>query len=89
MTRSFRSFAKVNLGLEVTGKLPGGYHELRTLFASVSLHDIIDISERKAGVSVECDHPGVPGDETNLAHRAAVIMQASVICDAVQFDMPR
>ncbi len=75
--RRFRSFAKINLGLEVVGKLPSGYHELKTLFATLSLHDIIEIAETRggAGVRVRCDHPDVPDDETNLAHRAAVLMQ--------------
>lgn len=74
--RTFRSFAKINLGLEVVGKLPSGYHELKTLFATVSLHDLIDIEETKRGVVVRTDHPAVPGDETNLAHRAAMRMLA-------------
>ena len=74
--RRFRSFAKINLGLEVIGKLPAGYHELRTLFATLSLHDIVEIAEtRAAGVSVQCDHPGVPDDQTNLAYRAAMLMR--------------
>ncbi len=74
--RRFRSFAKINLGLEVIGKLPGGYHQLRTLFATLSLHDIIEIREtRAAGVSVQCDHPGVPGDKKNLAGSAAMLMR--------------
>ncbi|MEO8359333.1 MAG: 4-(cytidine 5'-diphospho)-2-C-methyl-D-erythritol kinase [Vicinamibacteria bacterium] len=76
MTRRFRSFAKVNLGLEVTGKLPNGYHQLKTIFATVGLHDIVEIASGKSGVKVRTDHPEVPGDETNLAHRAAVAMQA-------------
>lgn len=72
---SFRSFAKINLGLEVVGKLPGGFHELKTLFATLSLHDTLDIEERRGAITVSCDHPGVPGDETNLAWRAAALMQ--------------
>ena len=73
--RRFRSFAKINLGLEVVGKLPGGYHELKTLFASISLHDIVEVAETKTGVRVHSDHPDVPRDETNLAHKAAMLMQ--------------
>lgn len=73
--RHFRSFAKINLGLEVTGRLPNGYHELKTLFATLSLHDTIEIDVNRSGISVRSDHPGVPLDETNLAHRAAVLMQ--------------
>ena len=74
-TRRFRSFAKINLGLEVLGRLPGGYHELKTIFATLSLHDTIEITPTKGMLSVRSDHPGVPGDESNLAHRAAVAMQ--------------
>jgi 4-diphosphocytidyl-2-C-methyl-D-erythritol kinase len=74
-TRRFRSFAKINLGLEVTGRLPSGYHELKTLFATLSLHDIISLTPTRGRISVHSDHPGVPADETNLAHRAAVAMQ--------------
>lgn len=73
--RCFRSFAKINLGLEVTGRLPNGYHELKTLFATLSLHDTIEIAPTRSGISVRSDHPGVPLDETNLAHRAAALMQ--------------
>lgn len=73
--RRFRSFAKINLALEVVGKLPSGFHELKTIFATVGLHDIIEIAEARSGISVRSDHPGVPADETNLAHRAAAAMQ--------------
>jgi len=73
--RAFRSFAKINLGLEVLGRLPSGYHELRTIFATLSLHDIVEIEETSRGISVRSDHPGVPDDETNIAWRAAAVMQ--------------
>lgn len=73
--RRFRSFAKINLGLEVTGRRLNGYHELKTIFATLSLHDTIEIAATRTGISVRSDHPAVPSDETNLAHRAAVLMQ--------------
>ena len=73
--RAFRSFAKINLGLEVQGRLQGGYHELKTIFATISLHDIVEIEETPRGISVRSDHPGVPDDETNIAWRAAAMMQ--------------
>lgn len=73
--RRFRSFAKINLGLEVTGRLPNGYHELKTIFAAITLHDVIEMAPRKAGITVACDDPTVPTDQTNLAYRAAALMQ--------------
>ena len=65
------SFAKVNLGLEVLGTREDGYHELRTLFQTIDLHDDIVLRPRPKGITVHCDHPGVPLDDTNLAVRAA------------------
>ncbi len=66
-----RSFAKVNLGLEVLGLRQDGYHELRTVFQSIDLHDDLTLRPHAHDLRVTCDHPGVPLDETNLAWRAA------------------
>jgi 4-diphosphocytidyl-2-C-methyl-D-erythritol kinase len=67
-----RSYAKVNLGLEVLSVRADGYHELRTLFQTIDLHDDIELRAARRDVSVTCDHPGVPLDETNLAVKAAL-----------------
>src|SRR5271156_4773180 len=39
-----RAFAKINLCLHVMGKRPDGYHELRTIFQAISLHDTLELS---------------------------------------------
>ncbi|MBN2369240.1 MAG: 4-(cytidine 5'-diphospho)-2-C-methyl-D-erythritol kinase [Vicinamibacteria bacterium] len=66
------AFAKINLGIEVLGSRQDGYHELRTLFQTISLHDDIELRRRRApGVVLRCEHPLIPRDETNLAVRAA------------------
>ena len=71
-----RSHAKVNLALEVLGTRDDGYHELRTLFQTISLHDDIVLRPRATkDVTILCDHPAVPTDETNLAVRAARDLQ--------------
>jgi len=70
-----RAYAKINLGLEVLGVRPDGYHELRTLFQTIDLHDDIVIRPRARGLAVRCDDPAVPGDERNLALRAALELQ--------------
>lgn len=71
-----RSYAKVNLGLEVLGLRDDGYHELRTLFQTIDLHDDVVLRPRPRGVAVRCDHPLVPTDGTNLAARAAEALRA-------------
>jgi 4-diphosphocytidyl-2-C-methyl-D-erythritol kinase len=71
-----RSYAKVNLGLEVLGLRDDGYHELRTLFQTIDLHDDIVLRPRSRGITVRCDHPLVPTDGSNLAARAAEALRA-------------
>ena len=66
-----RSFAKINWTLDVLFKRDDGYHELRTIFQTVSLHDLIRITETSGAIEIVSDDPRVPCDETNLAHKAA------------------
>ena len=70
-----RSYAKVNLGLEVLALRSDGYHELRTIFQTIALHDDIVLRPHPTDIVVACDHPDVPTDETNLAVRAARELQ--------------
>src|SRR2546428_8795588 len=68
------AFAKVNLGLHILGKRPDGYHELRTVFQTISLHDKIILSpQRRPGVElIVSGDPALAAasDAENLAYRA-------------------
>jgi len=68
-----RSPAKINLFLHITGKREDGYHDLFTLMTFLDLFDDLEFEFGKPRLSVVCDHPDVPGDESNLAFRAAVL----------------
>jgi len=47
------AFAKINLRLEILGKRADGYHELRTIFQSVSLHDELRLRDsRRPGIAL-------------------------------------
>lgn len=63
--------AKINLFLKITGKRPDGYHDLVSLMCGISLRDRVVLWPENDSISVTCDYPGVPEDETNLAARAA------------------
>ncbi len=63
--------AKINLFLHIRGKRDDGYHELFSLMSCVGLADTILLDFDTGHISVHCDHKDVPGDETNLAFRAA------------------
>jgi 4-diphosphocytidyl-2-C-methyl-D-erythritol kinase len=75
--RQIRIFApaKLNLFLEVLGKRPDGYHEIRSVFHAINLCDEMVIEERKEGIHLDCSDPSLPADERNLAWRAAALMQ--------------
>lgn len=73
--------AKINLFLQVTGKRPDGYHDLFTLMCPIRLADSLRLESKPSGIRVECSHPNVPVDDSNLAHRAAeVFIRHSTRC---------
>lgn len=65
------SFAKINLTLRIAGRRDDGYHEIETVFQTVTLHDLLTFEARDdERLELACDAPGVPCDESNLVHRA-------------------
>ncbi len=77
MTNSLHleSPAKVNLRLEILKRREDGYHELRTVFQKISLHDTLYFSLKKErGVSITADHPKLPVGKKNLVYRAVQSM---------------
>ena len=73
MSLKKKSFAKINLFLQVTGKREDGFHELYSLMARIDLWDEMEFLFEGRGVSVSCDHTDVPCGEANLAYRAATL----------------
>lgn len=68
----FFANAKINLSLDVTGRLPNGYHEVCMLMQEVSLCDVIDIELiDKGSISLSVKNSPLPCDESNIAYRAA------------------
>jgi len=69
-TLQVRSFAKVNLALAVLGRRADGYHEIRTVYQSVDLHDMLIF---RASSTLQLDCTGLKGVSTgdNLVWKAA------------------
>ena len=77
-----RALAKINLDLRVLGKRGDGYHELRTIFQTISLSDTLEIAYtpgRKSAIELSDDlhipdnlvtKAARPGDGSHARHRA-------------------
>jgi 4-diphosphocytidyl-2-C-methyl-D-erythritol kinase len=71
--------AKINLTLEILGKRPDGYHELRTLFQAVGLYDELTIRPAEEDSLTVTGLPGAPTDERNLCVQAARLWREEAI----------
>jgi 4-diphosphocytidyl-2-C-methyl-D-erythritol kinase len=74
----YRSYAKVNLYLEVLNRRPDGYHDIETIFQTVGLYDELTFSERTSGVSVDCTGHELDAGDTNLAYLAAMALREHI-----------
>jgi 4-diphosphocytidyl-2-C-methyl-D-erythritol kinase len=75
MTVAVRSFAKINLGLYIGARRADGFHDLRTVYQTIALHDVIRVSVgRGRGVEILCDDPRVPLDSSNTCYRSAALV---------------
>ena len=66
------AFAKINLTLDVTGKRPDGYHDIKSVMQTISIRDDIeiDLDTGKPWV-LRCSDESIPTDSRNLAWKAA------------------
>jgi 4-diphosphocytidyl-2-C-methyl-D-erythritol kinase len=88
-TASLKAYAKLNLGLRVLFKRPDGYHELRTVFQTISLADSLEISFRRAATT-RIRIAGTPEIAENLVEKAAVLaLEAMRIQADVRFTLKK
>ncbi len=77
MTITARAFAKINLDLRIVGVQPDGYHELRTTFQSIALHDRLLFKRTRGPFLVESDEPACP-TAGNIVEKAASLLWSAV-----------
>lgn len=70
-----KAFAKINLALDVLYKRPDGYHEVAMVMQAVSLADTITLTSHPGDIVLNVNIPGLPGDASNLAYRAAALIK--------------
>ena len=70
-----RALAKINLGLDVTGKREDGYHEVRMVMQTIQMYDQLEIKESKEpGIRLTTNLPFLPCNDGNLVYKAAKIL---------------
>jgi 4-diphosphocytidyl-2-C-methyl-D-erythritol kinase len=77
---AYRSYAKINLYLDVLGRRRDGYHDIETIFQSVSLADELTFTEESSRISLVCSAPELDTAESNLVYRAAMLLKERTGC---------
>src|SRR5262245_53161643 len=73
------AYAKLNLGLEITGRRDDEYHDIVSVMQLVDLHDTLAFSPAEGEITVECDHPVLAAEgRSNLVWRAASLLRETV-----------
>jgi 4-diphosphocytidyl-2-C-methyl-D-erythritol kinase len=81
------SHAKINWSLRITGKRADGFHDLETIFQTISLHDQLTFRDADT-LTLTCDDPTIPTDETNLVLRAARAVNAPPVAIELRKRIP-
>ncbi len=68
---TMRSYAKINITLDVLRRREDGYHEVKMIMQTVSLYDKIRVRKLKQGIRLNVNLPYLPTDNKNLAYKAA------------------
>ena len=72
MATAIRSFAKINIGLAIGPLRDDNFHNLRTVYQTIALHDVLKVDiGRGTGIEIRCKDPRVPPDESNTCYRVA------------------
>lgn len=87
MTTSVPSYAKINWALRILGRRPDGFHDLETLFQTISLHDTITFTASNR-LTLTCDDPTVPTDDSNLVIRAAKALDVPAVAIHLEKRIP-
>lgn len=66
-----KSYAKINLTLDVLGRLENGYHEIESVMQTVSLFDLVIVDRIERGILINTNLKFLPVNQKNIAYKAA------------------
>jgi 4-diphosphocytidyl-2-C-methyl-D-erythritol kinase len=79
---NLKAYAKINLAIDVLGKLPSGYHEVSMVMQQIELHDKVSVkwlpdqesAQNHIEIELNSNKKYLPNDEKNLAYKAAQLI---------------
>ncbi len=91
-TMTTNAYAKINLYLDVTGRLENGYHTIRSVIQQVSLYDVITVEKSDAvpgerTIHITCTEPSIPTDGKNIVHKCAAAFFAHFGMDSYRISI--
>lgn len=75
--RTFKSYAKINIGLNIVSKREDGYHNIETIFYPINLYDKITFIESE-DFRIESKKDGVPTNKNNLIWKAKSLLETEL-----------
>lgn len=68
-----KAYAKINLMLDIVATRTDGYHDLFMIMQSIGIYDTVTVTQTASKqITITCNIDGIPIDEKNIAHKAAV-----------------
>jgi 4-diphosphocytidyl-2-C-methyl-D-erythritol kinase len=77
---TYRSYGKINIFLDVLNKRRDGYHNIETIFQTVSLYDELTFNDDPNHISITCTSPDLDTGEGNLVYKAADLLRKHSNC---------
>lgn len=68
-----KSYAKINLTLDVLGRMENGYHEIESIMQTINLFDLIIVDRTERGIQIHTNLKFLPVNEKNIAYKAAAL----------------
>lgn len=75
MQCEIKAHAKINLCLDVTGRLDNGYHLVKMIMQTVGIHDVLSFERTDGEILITTDSGELPVNQDNLIFRAVRLMQ--------------
>ncbi len=87
-SRQERACAKLNLGLKILSRRQDGFHDLLSVFQTVSLCDTVRVT-LATDITLNCSDPTLPTGAENLAWRAADLYHREVGGDGSHIELTK